>query len=432
MPRNPISPSQCILMGMDDQERTAPNLDKTSPDHGERQTAERGAAAGEQELRQGGAADTAVTRIGRWLFPILWFVLGLVVLSLFALAAVLLLRSHVLSSKSLTDEQTKSLWTFLGVAFAAVATLIGALLTEQHNRRTDALTQQAVDREQIARQQQQMLARDTENRLKIDTVTKVLELVTIDGGGYAPRACVAGAIATLMQLGGGEVGIRILGELWAAEAVDSDTAVWLIGRVLQDSGARSDEIVEAAALLGRQARRLVPTADDPEQGWYSWPMAFTDSWPATLPYEARTGLFTAAVEMLLAREFTWWQSTTQPVPIKLFVNALDDDKFGVSAARALKALLDAGAFRTLDFPIDAELVRRIRELSASAEISPGFNLYIAELSPWAKGRGRPRICSAVRNWRHGPRVSPEVRTTMLWAQSEVDTQGPMPPMRSTE
>ena len=137
------------------------------------------------------------------------------VLLLSALAAVLLAKSHVLSARSLTDEQTKSLWAFLGVAFGAVVTLIAALLTEQHNRRTDALTRQIADREQATREQQQRLANETEYRLKIDTISKVLELITVgEGSAYATRARVAGAIVTLMQLGGGVIGLRILNELW--------------------------------------------------------------------------------------------------------------------------------------------------------------------------------------------------------------------------
>ena len=131
---------------------------------------------------------------------ILWKVLTVIVLLLFALAVVLLIKSDVLSTKYLTDSQAKNLWAFLGVSFGAVVTLIGALLTEQHKRRTD------------------VLARETEDRLKIDTVAKVLELVTVEGQ-YAPRARVAGAIATLMRLGGGDVGVRILGELWTDDAV---------------------------------------------------------------------------------------------------------------------------------------------------------------------------------------------------------------------
>jgi hypothetical protein len=248
------------------------------------------------------------------------------VLLLLALAAVLLAKSHVLSARSLTDEQTKSLWAFLGVAFGAVVTLIGALLTEQHNRRTDALTRQTADREQAAREQQQRLADETEYRLKMDTIAKVLELVTVDGGdGYAPRARVAGAIATLMQLGGGVIGMRILGELWAADAIDSDTASWLIDRVLQDSSTPTEEIEQAASLLAAQAHCLVPKPEDPDQLMTYWPKSIGDSWPIGLPEDAKNGILTAIVRMLLARDIGWWQNRGDAViAIDLLIDALGD------------------------------------------------------------------------------------------------------------
>ena len=160
-----------------------------------------------------------------------WVLLGVLMTALLLLATLVLVRSGIFSAKKLTDEQTKSLWAFLGVAMGAAVTLLGSLLTEQNNRRTSALTREAGEREQLAREKQQALAQEAEERLITDTVARILELITVDGG-YAPRARVAGAIATMMQLRGGTIAVRILGELWKDNAVDSDTAVWLIDRIL--------------------------------------------------------------------------------------------------------------------------------------------------------------------------------------------------------
>lgn len=152
------------------------------------------------------------SRIANSLIAALWVVLGLLLLSLVTITAILFNKINLLSSRTLTDPQSKSLWAFLGVALSALVALIGTLLTAQHNLK------------QIA------LAKESENRLTLDTIVKTLGLISVNGE-YAKRAQIAGAIAAMMQLGGGVVALRVLGELWNDEKIDTDTAVWLIDRV---------------------------------------------------------------------------------------------------------------------------------------------------------------------------------------------------------
>jgi hypothetical protein len=335
------------------------------------------------------AAQPGGPLVAQWLVRTLWVSLAVVVLLLFALAVVLLVKSHVLSARSLTDEQTKSLWAFLGVAFGAVVTLIGALLTEQHNRRTDALTRQTADREQAAREQEQRLADETEYRLKIDTTAKVLELITVEGGdGYAPRARVAGAIATLMQLGGGVIGMRILGELWAADAIDSDTACWLIDRILQDSSAPAEEVVQAANLLAVQAQRLVLQPEDSSLYGMFWPDSIADSWPVRLPDKAKDGILVAIIRLLLARDIEWWKHLAGAIiPIDLLIDALRDTGCysAGDSARVLSVLSDAGAFDKLQYPMD-RYMEQIRELSSPVEFTPWLDNLLKQLNQWAAGQ----------------------------------------------
>jgi hypothetical protein len=331
--------------------------------------------------------------LARWLVPALWSGLLIVVLLMFALAAVLLVKSHVLSAKSLTDAQTKNLWTFLGVAFGAVVTLIGALLTEQHNRRTDALTRQTADREQVAREQQQLLARETEDRLKIDTVTKVLELITVEGGnGYAPSARVAGAIATLMQLGGGIIGLRILGELWTAGAVDSPTATWLLSQIFGASTSTKDEVIDAAEVLATHAHRLIPNAQDPEQDTIFWPSWLGESWPVGLPDDAKNSIYLTLIRMLLARDISWWQRQgDQLLPILVLLDALDDTTWRDAAALALKVLSNSGQFEMLSDELDPTLKAHIEELSSSEDINPWGESLLQQLRQWAAGQTSSEI-----------------------------------------
>jgi hypothetical protein len=161
--------------------------------------------------------DSATSRKGHhWLVPALWAALGCLLLALIGVAVFLLVvKMDFFSEKALTDEQSKAVWTFVGVSLGAVVTLIGTLLAEQHNPRTAAIE------------------REAETRLKLDTVGKLLELLT-DSGEYAKRARVGGAIATMVELEGGGVALRVLGDLWTADAVDVSTAVWLIERVLNE------------------------------------------------------------------------------------------------------------------------------------------------------------------------------------------------------
>jgi len=315
----------------------------------------------------------------------MWTFLGIVMVLLFLLAALLLVKADVLSSSRLSDEQSKSLWAFLGVALGAVVTLIGALLTEQHNRRTAALTREANDREQMAREKQQALARETEERLLIDTVAKVLELITVEGA-YAPKARVAGAVATMMQLRGGTVAIRILGELWTVNAIDSDTAVWLIDRVLRDridGGSGEQEAEDAINLLLVNAAKLVPAGDDMV---YFWPDALVDTWPGALSERAKYSLVVLSANVLLACDVGYWNRTSNSFPLTMLVRAIDDPEVGVYAALVLAKLIDLDALTLIGFPVDDATDVRIRSLSEAFFITGWFHHLLSQFEPWVKGQ----------------------------------------------
>src|SRR5262245_43199661 len=94
-------------------------------------------------------ADPVSSSSPSWLLRSLWIILAGLLASLIALAILLLVKMNFFSTKTLTDEQVKTVWAFLGVALGAVVTLIGTLLTEQHNRRTNLLARQAERRQTI-------------------------------------------------------------------------------------------------------------------------------------------------------------------------------------------------------------------------------------------------------------------------------------------
>jgi hypothetical protein len=327
-----------------------------------------------------------------WVPRILWVVLGLVTVSLLVLATTLLIRSRFFSSSTLSDEQLKALWVFLGVALGSATTLVGALLTEQNNRRTLAIAREAGQREQLAKERQQSLAEETEERLVIDTVAKVLELITIEGG-YAPRARVAGAIATMVQLHGGTIAVRILGELWKDDAVDSDTAVWLIDHIFQEyanapPGPSEQEVGDAAALLHLNVHKLLPKADDADQTWYFWPRTFDGKWPASFPTKPKILLCAIAIQLLLSRETSYWSDTGCRYPVDMLCSALDDIEIAHIAAGELCALIDSGVFDGNTFPLQQGVDSRARELGNGIEFNPWFLRLLKQLGPWARGEDR--------------------------------------------
>jgi hypothetical protein len=325
------------------------------------------------------------TAIPRWVIVALWITLGTVLVSLIAVAAILLVRMRLITSGAPTDTELKALWAFMGVAFGAVVTLIGTLLTEQHNRRTHALAREAAQREELARERQQKLAEESENRLTLDTVAKLLEHITEEGQ-YAPKARIAGAIATMMQLRAGVVATRILGELWSADQVDSSTAVWLVDRVIGDVKASPEEVHAAIGVLAANAEKLVPAKEAKEQDFYEWPAIVEDSWPSELPAASQHLLMYAAIRTLVAREINFWRD--RPIfPLNTIRRALvHEGEAGAIAANILLALSECGALRVMGRRLSDAEAEVVRCKAPTWRPAPWFTAFLSQFEPWVKGR----------------------------------------------
>jgi hypothetical protein len=322
-------------------------------------------------------------RAAGWFTGVLWVALGCLLVSLIGVAVFLLVKMDFFSGGALNDEEVKSLWAFVGVALGAVVTLIGALLTDQHNRRTEALTREAAERESLARKAQEALDRQAEKRLSLDTVAKLLELIT-DADGYAKPARVGGAIATMVELEGGSVALRVLGDLWAAGAVDTGTAVWLLERVLS-ADRPADEQEQAAYLLFVNASKLVPAASDPEQDWNWWPSLLRDSWPSHLAPGARNTFLPLVARLLLAREPTYWKERAGNYPVMTLYFALEDEEHGHEAAYVLATFFDLGVLAELSaVPDDAQL-ERLRTWAEPFTPAPWFEELLGQFKPWLDG-----------------------------------------------
>ncbi|WP_315095995.1 hypothetical protein [uncultured Cellulomonas sp.] len=315
----------------------------------------------------------------RWVLRGAWGLLAVVLVALLTLAVVLLVRTDVFASGPLDDEQVKSLWAFLGVALGAVATTIGALLTAQSQRRAQAAAE--LDRAATERQNA-----ETENRLTLDTTARVLELIS-ENGQYAPKARVGGALSTLMELRGGSAAIRLLSDLWDADAIGTATAVWLVDRVLLED--YDDEAkAQAAALLTLHPDKLLPRPDRPDEVWFEWPQALrAASAPDRLPAAAQMGAVVTAVRVLQTRRPEWW-ARSDPFPMETLQWA-STGPAGFLAAPCLLRLLELEVAQHFYwFPDEAEL-EALRLSVERFTPEPYVEGFLDELGAWAKGRTVP-------------------------------------------
>jgi hypothetical protein len=260
-----------------------------------------------------------------------------------------------------------------------------------------------------------------------------LDLISLKEG-QSSVGLVGGAMGTLMELGGGPVAIRILGDLWHEGKVGTSTAVWLINEILavpragdrvstlapggdttvqadsDDANVKpasgdasvqaegDDEKVQAATLLYLCAGKLVPTkVTGHEARWYEWPDVAEEKWPLTLPEGARSSLTLAVYALLTSRPPGFWRSGYYTFPIRVLVNAMQDPWVNVFAAKLLKQLDDSDFLSDMDNPLSEEDSQKMQELCA-LESSKFVLILIADFRAWATGghrRGIPRRHSAV-------------------------------------
>jgi hypothetical protein len=107
--------------------------------------------------------------------------------------------------------------------------------------------------------------------------------------------------------------MRALAAALTEDAVDKDTAAWLLGQVLTSdtsTGTAGDLMSakrEAAALLRSYAPKLT-FADIP--GAFAWPNCVSGQWPLGLHPNAESNLIKALVRLLVSQDQQWWRDTT--------------------------------------------------------------------------------------------------------------------------
>lgn len=287
--------------------------------------------------------------------------------------AVLAIRSGLfrIQAETITNDQLKVFWTFAGVAVAAAVSLTGYLITSNQHK-------------------------ITERRLALDTTVSGLKLITNqDGSGYAPKAAIAGALATLIYLHQPIIAMRSLSAVWREGAIDSASAVWLISEILIT--AENTTQLEAALLLNARSDSLC--GDDP--GGFNWPASFLERWNPSLPTDARLWILHALLRMLISKPYSWWvKGAGDGYIVTTLDEALlkDPDLFVKKyAAKAVLILLksaDAADSDTITSVHGDKGVDEIRERSYAAlrsnyECMTHFDDTIDALRNWVPSELRP-------------------------------------------
>lgn len=298
-----------------------------------------------------------------------------------ALIAILLVRTGFFRFNApITNVQYKALWTFLAAALGAAVTLIGLILTHSHNVRT--LTFQA----DVANRQS-MAEREVDNRQKLETVVKSLELVSTADHAYAVPAQVAGSLAALVHLGHPVIAMRTLHAAWSDGSVDVATAVWLINEVLDGGSPASQK--EASHLLCEHASDLCDKRDD-HKGEFEWPELLYAEWPTRTPRACRFDIIFAIVGVLTSRDEAWWEYG-DGWSIVLLHEAMKEDSDPVlkdCACHLLEPIIKPYAGKDMRLPWRddikemAEIGKNLQEFEGCGRTTAKTRRLVADLETW--------------------------------------------------
>jgi hypothetical protein len=292
-----------------------------------------------------------------------WLALSVLLLILLGVSAAVAIRSNIFNfGMGISEGEYRALLVFIASGLGTAATAVGLLFTRSHNQETSA-------------------------RLTLDTVVKSLELLATGEGTYAPRAKIAGALATLVQLEQPVIAMRTLSAAWDEKKVDPATACWLVSEVFKTGSTESK--LEASGLLLRHARELTGDKD----GEYEWPGALQGKWPNDIPLDARGTNLYALLHVLISRHPHWWRNDLDWSIITLYIVRRHDDELSLRnfATMALKEVVRAWQQGDVTWPIEDEMIRleTIRQEISRAPaddtvLSQSQATYIGELRKWLR------------------------------------------------
>lgn len=236
--------------------------------------------------------------------PMLWF------------AASLASRTGLLwSTHTPTPQQLQTFQIFIAGGLATAVTLVGALLTREHNGRE-------------------------RRRLQLETVVKSVEFLPAES-----QQRVSAVLSTMVLLGQQRIAVRILGPAWRDGLIDHQTATWIVNQVLisdrtdrsQIDSDRPDETAmnEASALLRKHAPGL---ADDQHPRSFSFPGDFATEWAfpryrldrlrkRKKRHFAKDNVLQAMGRVVTSQSRSWWCPDGFPPawPTEIFLECAESD-----------------------------------------------------------------------------------------------------------
>ena len=264
----------------------------------------------------------------------------------------------------------------LGGLFASVLTFVGVLLKLSFDARTLELQ------------------REAEERLKMDSCIRAMDLLRTPSSGEPSENQKAGSLLALANLGQIEFALTLLQRMWPSQEVSLSSAVWLINEGLKHFTARIQ--FQAASLLNKNAELLKSPAGD-----FEWPDHLSWQWQPDLDVYARMQIFEALYNCLKSNPPSQWNGNSQGRFIVFFhrMMAQDDHRWiTYSAALILQVLLRTYRIDITNYwedtlererPITIDQIRE--SIAAKVEEAKTKALFINNwtymIEAWAKSSG---------------------------------------------
>jgi hypothetical protein len=241
-----------------------------------------------------------------------WLAGSLLALAIAAAAPVVVLQA-LGTLDNASDKRLAAVLTLVGVTVTACASLIGAVVRRQSERR--------LEREHG----------DEEARLRLDAAMHAGALFNANGDLPADPAAVASGLLALTQLGRADLAVALLVDLWDEKAADEprhaavssgvrpvsdETAILVLDAALRSNSANAQLV--AAELLCRNSSRL-----DICQSLH-WPSSLDGTWNEAFGVKTKVLIVDALVRM--AYEGAANQNALQSLAVRLYgISAGDQD-----------------------------------------------------------------------------------------------------------
>ena len=281
---------------------------------------------------------------------------------LFAVFGVILYASGALVFDG-TEQSAKIVTATLALVAAFVASVVsvfGILIKHSIDVRTEA-------RQQLDSERNAVLAREAEDRLRLDTVIRTIQLFGHEGAKALPVQR-AGALIALCSLGQHELAISLAADLLVRGDLEAATAAAVIDRAI--TGGQPHVKVVAADLFFEHANKLLTKAS------YEIPHSFFH-FEQPMPFPVRQGGVLGLIKLLLARPLKQWRDHHR-VPAFGLVMALVrawrselDEELKINTASVLREVLEAfgdtTTFRDATETVDLVTIRaELSETTPSA------------------------------------------------------------------